>query len=377
MRKVLHVFKNYFPPARGGIENHIRDVVHGLKDRFEFTVLTTTNARRRVVEDDDGVKVVRVPVWAWLSSVPVAPGWLAYLRSGDADLVHFHVPNPTAEALFALSGARTPRVVTYHAEITRLRPLAAPYGPFLRVFLRSVDRVIATSPRMAATARALSPLADRTVLIPLGVDAEQWRVRPPRSDGLRDEAGAPVVLCVGRLVHYKGVEVLVDAMRDVAGVLVVIGGGGRLRMLEEHVRRRGLEDRVRLAGEVDDAELLARYHAADVVVLPSTTRGEGFGTVLLEAMACGKPVISTELGTGTSWVNVHGQTGFVVPPRDPGSLAKALNEVLTSPDLRARLGRAGRERVERCFSKSRMLDAIAETYESVLRTRGVSSGGSA
>ncbi|MGH7858627.1 MAG: glycosyltransferase [Candidatus Binatia bacterium] len=370
MNKVVHVFKNYFPPARGGIEHHIRDVVHGLKHRFDFTVLTTTEGRRRVVEDDDGVKVVRVPVWAWMSSVPIAPAWLWHLRSTDHDLVHFHVPNPTAEALFVLSRARTPCVATYHAEITRLRPLVWPYRPVLRLFLRRADGVIVTSPTMGGSAPALRRLGDRARLIPLGVDPAGWNVRPPRADRLREEAGRPVVLCVGRLVHYKGVEVLVDAMRDVSGVLFVVGQGGRQGELEDRIRMRGLGDRVRLLGEVDRDELVAHYHAADVVVLPSTKRGEGFGTVLLEAMACGKPVISTDLGTGTSWVNVDGVTGFVVPPRDPAALAKATNELLASEQLRTRMGEAGRARVRLHFTKARMLDALAETYGSVIRERG-------
>lgn len=361
--KVLHVFKDYFPPTHGGIEHHINDVVHGLKDDFEFVVLTTSSARRGVREHDDGVEVIRSAQWLRIGSAPFAPSWLAVLRRAGADLLHFHLPDPWAEISFLISRPGAPAVATYHAEITRVRALVRGFRPVHRAFLSRMRKVIVGSWPMGATA---PDVADRRRLLPIpfGIDVDAWSQRPAGSDRLRAGMDAPVVAFIGRLVHYKGLGVLLEAMRGVDAVLLVVGEGP----IEERIRRQAepLGPRVRFYGPVTNDERSRYYHAADVVVLPSTSRGEGFGLTLLEAMACGVPVISTELGTGTSWVNVNGSTGLVVPPNDPLALAEALRELLDAPSRRREMGAAARRRVSDCFSKRRMLDDLGGVYRSVL-----------
>ena len=126
-----------------------------------------------------------------------------------------------------------------------------------------------------------------------------------------------------------------------------------------------LGDKVTFLGEVSDDDLPLYYHACDLFVLPASERSEAFGVVQIEAMACGKPVVCTELGTGTSWVNIHGETGLVVPPRDPQALVEAIRRLLASEELRKRMGERGRERA-REFSKEAMVERIVGLYEELL-----------
>lgn len=110
------------------------------------------------------------------------------------------------------------------------------------------------------------------------------------------------------------------------------------------------------------------YHAADVFVLPSHLRAEAFGIVQLEAQAAGLPIVCTELGTGTSYITQHGETGFVVPPANPAALAQALNVLLANPELARHMGAAGRRRAMQEFSHQRLVERMEQVYFAVQTT---------
>jgi rhamnosyl/mannosyltransferase len=153
----------------------------------------------------------------------------------------------------------------------------------------------------------------------------------------------------------------------VPGHLALVGGGGEEADLRALSTSLGLDGRVHFAGSVDDAALLAYYRAADVFVLPSIHPAEAFGLSMIEAMASGTPVVCTELGTGTSFVNRHGETGLVVPPGDATALARAITRLLGDPEERRRMGEAGRRRAREVFSTGRMVRELLEVYRDVLR----------
>jgi len=182
----------------------------------------------------------------------------------------------------------------------------------------------------------------------------QWRAQYP---------GKGIVLFVGRLRHYKGVDVLISALQRLPDArALVVGVGPMEQTWRRQAQTQGVADRVTFLGELSDAELVALYHAASIFVLPSTNRAETLGIVQLEAMACGLPLVCTELGTGTSYVNQNGQTGWVVPPDDADALAAALRKLLENPAQRAAMGAAGRERVLRHFSVQAMLEQTLALY---------------
>jgi rhamnosyl/mannosyltransferase len=175
------------------------------------------------------------------------------------------------------------------------------------------------------------------------------------------------VLFVGRLVYYKGLEYLIEAMVSLPELQLVISGRGplegRYRALTKKI---GLEDRVHFLGLVDDEEL-QRLHAASLCfVLPSVFRTEAFGMVLGEAMSYGTPVISTELGTGTSFINQDGKTGFVVPPANAEAIAEKIALLRDDNGLRVELGANAKERVVREFSKEQMIGKTLALYEELL-----------
>ena len=206
-------------------------------------------------------------------------------------------------------------IVWFHSEVVRPSwRYALFYRPFLRFACARASRIIVASPTLAASSPQLRLWQQKCVVIPYGLDmpsgAAPDRVMA-RAAAIRQEAGGqPIVLFVGRLVKYKGVDVLLEAMRGVSATAMLVGDGPERAALQRIAERAGVADRVKFLGEVSPAELAALYRACDLFVLPSVTRQEAFGVVLIEAMACGKPVISTDLGTGSSWVNQDGETGL-------------------------------------------------------------------
>lgn len=359
---------------------------------------TRTGLGTRVLwERDRGVAVARVPQMALVASNPVSAHLrrvlLDSLRNRRHDIWHFHYPFPTGEAGFLqvereLHGAdrrgAVPGVVcSYHADFVGeaglKRVLSVPYVRLTRRFLGAVDRIVAASPQVVRFSRFLPEYKEKVRVVTYGIDATLLAAderRLQEAAALRAQLGSPLVLFVGRLVPYKGIDVLLKAcalMRERGEShgggsfrLVIVGEGPLLHRLQSFTVDLRLSSCVHFVGAVADAGLATYYQAADVLVLPSVTPNEAFGLVQLEAHACGVPVVSTNLPSGVPYANADGISGFTVPPGDPNALASALERLLGDEELRARLGCQAQARFRRDFSLESMTAGIRAVYEELL-----------
>lgn len=372
--RVLYVYKDYFP-IRGGIEHHVQVLAEGLREAgVETSVLATNTGRGTLQEEIHGVPVLKTGRWLSLQSAPLSPALFTALRrlSQKVDIVHLHLPYPPAELAQLIMGRAPICVVTYHSDIVRQRLLGTCYRPFQRRLLKQVAGISVSNPRLIETSPQLRPYAAKCRVIAHGIDLQ--RLQPTaavraRSVELRHQYGPAIVLFVGRLRHYKGIDVLIRALAELSARALIVGSGPMASSWQALARALGLSDRVHFLGEVAEAELVALYHAADVFVLPSTNRAETWGTVQIEAMAAGLPVVCTEVGTGTSYVNQHQVTGLVVPPGDASALAAALRRLLGDPEERARMGRAAQQRATQLFSQQAMLRDTKAWYEALVGVR--------
>jgi len=315
------------------------------------------------------VPVTRVPRFGSVLSTPIAPTFPLWWRRFSADVIHVHLANPLATFAYEMVPNSQPLVVTYHMDVVKRPALCKLYAPFLQRFLQQAEVILTTSPRLIETSPYLQPHRKKCVPVPYGIDTAQFAsstIWAEATAAVRERYGTPLILFNGRLVHYKGLDCLLKALKWVDATLILIGYGELEEPLRNLAERLSLAERVHFLGRVENHETPAYYHACDLVVLPSVNATEAFGIVQLEAMACGKPVVCTEVGTGTSWVNQHGVTGLVVPPRDPEALAEAINTLLANPDLREEMGRKGRERVEKEFTKEIMAQRVLEVYREVV-----------
>ena len=363
--RVLHVGK-FYPPYMGGMESHLELLCRSTRHAVDVRVVVSDTGPRTVREVVGGVPVTRVGTRLRVASTSFSPGMAEEIRRAEADVVHFHHPNPAAAMAYLAARPRGGLVVTYHSDIVRQRVLRRLVAPLHHALLARADAIVATSPQYAASSPTLRAHAARVRVLPFGVDgAAMRRADPEEVARLRAEHGPRVVLAAGRLVGYKGLGVLVHAMRDVDARLLVAGSGPLHGALAAQIRRDGVADRVKLLGEVPD--LRPFYHAADVFAFPSVARSEAFGIVQMEAMACGVPVVNTMLDSGVPFVSPHGVTGLTVPPGEPGPLAAALTALLDDPELRRRLGEAGRRRTDTELSAGRMAADTVALYHEVTR----------
>jgi rhamnosyl/mannosyltransferase len=216
----------------------------------------------------------------------------------------------------------------------------------------------------------LSSVAEKCAVIPYGIDLNDFaptpEVRQAAAEIRTRYAPKPLLLFVGRLRHYKGLNVLIDAMPQIDAHLLVIGEGMMEAEWRAQSARLGMDERITFLGDLSDAEKLKMLYAADLFVLPSTNHAEAFGIVLIEAMACGLPLVSTELGTGTSFVNQHQETGLVVPPNDAAAMAAAINQLLNDEPMRRRMANAALARAKSEFNVETMTARMTALYEDVL-----------
>ncbi len=362
--KILHIYKDY-PPILGGIENHVKLLAEGQAHRgHQVTVLVTNPAgAKTVIAEEGGVRVIRAGRVATVASTPLSLALPAQLARSRPDVVHLHFPYPVGEVSQWLLHRGQATVLTYHSDVVRQASILRLYRPLLRRVLRDVQAIIIGSPPMRKSAY-LAEHQDKLHLIPYGIPLARFREAVPPA-GVREAAALPTLLFVGRLRYYKGLDYLIRALPQIAARLLVVGIGPMEAEWRKLAADLGVAERITWLGEVSDAHLPALYHAADLFVLPASHTSEAFGLVQVEAMAAGLPVVCTELGTGTSYVNQDGVTGRVVPPRDPAALAAAINALLADPAERARLAAGAQARVAAEFDLPIMVRRVLELYEGV------------
>lgn len=363
--RVLQLGK-FYDPFVGGMETVLKEICESLVDQVEFQVIVA-NTRCRTEHENRKVPVTRVASLGKLFSCSMAPSFPLWARRFDPDLIHVHLPNPLAELSALMADRDIPVVAQFHSDVVRQRNLLKLYGPLLEAFYRRASCIVVPTPRHIEISRFVSKYREKCRVVPFGVPVSRFDLDETgrkKADELRD--GLPSVLCVGRLVTYKGVEFLIRALENIKARLRIIGTGPLEGALKNLAQERGIADRVEFLGVVSAQDLVTYYHACDVFVLPSITNAEMFGVVQLEAMACRKPVISTNLPTGVSWVNQHGKTGYVVSPGNAEELAQCIQRLINNSQLREEMGEAGRLRVEQHFTSAKMAETMLQVYQEML-----------
>ena len=373
--KVLHIYRTYFPDPPGGLQEAIRQIClatspFGVESRV-FTLSPAPNPREIAAPE---ATVIRCRSWAAPASCDL--GGLDSLQefrklSSWADVVNFHFPWPFADLLHLLSGPTRPTVMTYHSDIVRQQYLGHIYGPLMRRTMQSVAAVVATSPAYAASSPVLikAEVASRVRTIPLGI-VDFSETEAGEDDRIHVERlqldGKPFLLALGVLRYYKGLHTLIEAANSISGNIVIAGSGPEELALTAMAASLGAKNIVFL-GQVSEQQKVVLLRRCRALVLPSHLRSEAFGMVLVEASMFGKPMVCCEVGSGTSYVNVDGETGFVVQPESPDAFASACNRLMQDDGLADRMGLAARARYERLFSGPALGRAYSDLYQEVTK----------
>lgn len=367
--RILHVYKDYFPPVIGGVERNIHDVCEGLREYFDFKVLVANTCFKTQEEVVGNIPVIKARSLGRIASAPLCPDFPKLIKQNESDIYHFHCPNPTGDVSYLVAKPKGRIVVTYHSDVVRQKYAMFIYKKYLFKFFNLVDVIMPTSPNYIESSEYLKPYKHKCVPVPLGIDTTRYKTTKEiekNAEFIKLRYKKPIVLFVGRLRYYKGLHFLIDAMKDIDAICLIIGNGPMENKLMKQVEKNNLYDKVIFKGSVTDDELVIYYHAADVFCLPSFLRSEAYGLCQIEAMASGLPVVSTNLDTGVPFVNQNQKTGLIVPIENPKAISAAINKILKNESLRKEFSENALYRAQNDLDVKIMLGRIKEIYESLL-----------
>ncbi|HRH04264.1 MAG TPA: glycosyltransferase [Burkholderiaceae bacterium] len=380
--RVLQFGRFHNEQQNGGVERHQQLLCKGLAANGLDVVYLVASADRQAHDETvDGYRLIQAPSFGTLFSTALSPAQvfkaLALHKEKPFDVIHLHFPNPLAHLASMLFPANVKRVITWHSDIVKQKRLLALYRPFLQSVTRRADALIAaTSAHYSSSTQIPKDIPHGKLrVIPFGLDFSSLALTP-HSDAVRNTLlsranGQAIIFALGRHVYYKGFDVLIDAMQHIDAQLILGGDGPLKGQLQDQVDRLGLKNKISFTGSIEEADLPAYFHACDVFCLPSVEQSEAFGLVQLEAMACGKPVICTQLNNGVNVLNVHGETGFAVPVRDSLALADRINQVLNDPGLRLKLGEQARTRALQVYSLEANTQQHIQLYQELTQFKMV------
>lgn len=368
--KILQLGKFY--PVEGGVEKVMYDLLVGLSEQGipcdMLCASTGKDALQVDISPQNHIFCTKTLLKKYATMI--SPEMVSRLRkiAPEYDIIHVHHPDPMAALALRLSGYKGKVVLHWHSDIVKQKKLLNFYMPLQNWLVRRADLIVGTSPVYIAASDHLAEVQEKCTYLPIGISAIDPRKEQVEAIRRRYQ-GKKIIFSLGRLVHYKGYRYLVDAARYLDdSYVVLIGGTGALRdELQKQIDDNGLTERVKLLGRVADEDLAAYYGACDVYCLSSIMKTEAFAIVQIEAMSCGKPVVSCNIeGSGVPWVNKDDYSGLVVEPENGRALADAIRRIVEDKSLYYTYSAGAQSRFIEFFKKRRMIERCLELYQQVL-----------
>jgi rhamnosyl/mannosyltransferase len=373
--RVLHFFKTYLPDSVGGIEQVIFQLCEsGAQHGIDGQVLTLSADPTPAVVKLGQHEVHRAKLDIQFASTGFSWSVFKQFRemAAEADVVNYHFPWPFMDLVHFASARNKPTVVTYHSDIIRQKHLLKLYRPLMNRFLASADRIVAASPNYLHTSDVLQQFRDKTRVIPYGLNKAGYpQPDPERMNRWRQQVGDKFFLFVGVMRYYKGLHILLEALKDVDYPVVIVGAGPLELELHAQAQALGLRN-IHFLGRLGDEDKVALLQLSYAIVFPSHLRSEAFGISLLEGAMYGKPMISSEIGTGTSYINIHNETGLVVPPSNPLAFREAMRTLWEDPVRAAAMGVKAEARYRQLFTADDMGHKWTELYQELLEEKSLS-----
>ncbi|MFS3556606.1 glycosyltransferase family 4 protein [Citrobacter braakii] len=368
MLKVLHFYKTYYPDTFGGIEQVIYQLSEsGSKYGVESIVLSLSS---RGNIDDMRIGVQRVFYSKTSFEVASTPFSLSCIKkfkelARQADIIHYHYPFPFMDMLHFLCRVNKPTVVSYHSDIVKQKFFSRLYSPLMNRFLSSVDCIVAASPNYAKTSPVLQRFESKVKIIPYGLDERSYpKVNEEKMKYWQGRFGNKFFLFVGAFRYYKGLHTLLEAVHGTTFPVVIVGGGGIENEIRAKAKALNLSN-VHFVGSLPDEDKATLLQLCYAIVFPSHLRSEAFGITLLEGAMYGKPLISCEIGTGTSFINLDGYSGFVIPPNNHLRLREVMHELYSNSELANLYGANAYARFKELFTSEKMSYDYNDVYNGI------------
>lgn len=368
--RVLHFYKTAFPDTMGGIEQVIDQIARGTnKLGVKTDVLSLTpECMPRTIEIGSYLAHRARLDFQIASTGFSASSFLRFAQlAKKADVIHYHFPWPFMDVVHFATIVKKPTVLTYHSDIIRQKYLVKLYRPLKSKFLGDMSRIVATSPNYLATSDVLAKYKHKAQVIPIGLDKATYpKPSAERLTYWRNRLGPKFFLFVGVIRYYKGLHILIDAAQADDYPIVILGAGPIEEELKAQAAQVGLRN-IHFLGYLPNEDKVALLMLCYGVLFPSHLRSEAFGISLLEGAMYGKPMISSEIGTGTTFINIADETGLVVPPSDPIAMRRAMRYLWEHPEQAAEMGRRAEERYWMYFTADQMAQSYVDLYRDLVK----------
>ncbi len=373
--KVLHFYKTYYPDSFGGVEQVIFQLATGSSQfGIESTVLSLSPNKIDRLQKFEGHQGFRCRSHFKLASTDFSLSIFRYFKklAQKADIVHYHFPWPFMDLVHFVTNHKKPTILTYHSDIVRQKNLLKIYKPLMYKFLNSVDSIVATSPNYLHASDILQKYRYKVDVIPIGLDKKLYTsIKSNKHSYWLDKLGNKFFLFVGVLRYYKGLHILLDALALHDFPTVIVGAGPVEVELKAKAISLGLKN-IKFLGQVSDEDKIAILELSYAVVFPSHLRSEAFGISLLEGAMFGKPMISSEIGTGTSYINIHNETGIIVNPSSPTEFSAAMKYLWDNPQIAMQFGFNAALRFTKHFTADKMCQSYSNIYQRLIEAKAES-----
>lgn len=366
--KVLHVFKSFYPYTYGGIEKFMHELSVAMAKKYDLDIHILAMGKKNETIKKDFYKLHFAKTNLNIASTTFSFSAIKKFNelAKQVDIIHYHFPYPYADLLQTICRSNKPYIVTYHSDIIKQKRLMMLYKPLMKKFLNGARYILPTSPNYLDTSETLREIKVSKKVIPMSLNCDDYRINDKNYQHWKKNIGfEKFFIYIGGLRYYKGLDVLIDAMQGQDYPLVIVGIGDQKELIEEKIKQNNLQN-VKFLGALDDEDKLSLLKLSYALILPSNIRTEAFGLVLLEASIFAKPMITCEIGTGTTFVNIDKQTGLVVKPNDSQDLAEKLIDLWNDEKAAEGYGVNAKTRFDDVFNLDKMVANYKSVYDEII-----------
>lgn len=362
-KNFVQVSKYYYPFC-GGIEAVAKQIADTMKkNEYNVEVFACSQDINSSEDFVDDIPIKRCGVLTEFKANPISINLIWRLSRVKADVLHYQHPFVFAAIAHFIARPKYKKLtLTYCSDVVKQKYIMKVFNPIFERFLKEADKIHILAPNMIESSKTLAKFKEKCVTVPYSIDISKYqKINNEKVKQIKERfPNKKILLFVGRLIYYKGISILIDAMKNVNEdtVLIIIGIGKLEEELKKQVNDLNLYNRIFFEGQVSDEDLLSYYHACDIFVFPSIAKSEAYGISQLEAMSCGKPVINTWLHTGVNFISINEVTGITIQPLNVEELTNAINLLIFNDDLRLKYGVNARKRIEEVFN----LEKVENNY---------------
>lgn len=368
--KILHVFKSFYPDTYGGIEKFIHELSRSMAKKYatEIHILAMGTKNQTIEKDFYTLHFAKTNIKIASTTFSFSAIKIFKQLAKQVDIIHYHYPYPFADLLHSISRVDKPYIVTYHSDIIKQKKLLAIYKPLMKRFLSRAEYILPTSPNYLQSSQTLQQIKSPKKVIAMSLDKSNYQIDEENLRIWRNKIGfEKFFIYIGGLRYYKGLDILIDAMQGLDYPLVILGDGDQRNILEQKVKANNLQN-TKFLGYLNDKDKISLLKLSYALILPSNIRTEAFGLALLEASIFAKPMLSCEIGTGTTYVNIDKQTGLVAKPNDRIDLREKIKELWQDDTKAAQYGINARKRFDDIFSLDRMVISYKSVYDEMIES---------